>query len=547
MRRFSIWIGLALLVTLCAPPAGAQANENQAWVRAATPSFELYTTGGEGEARAAILFLEQVRAFLQRNNAGLRLPAWPVRVVALRSEREFRAYAGADAAGGVLRRGVHHDTIVTAGLDAARYPALVREYLRSVTGRADIKVPLWLGQGLAEFYSSLKPAASTGSLRIGDIPAGHPATLARGPLLDLPALLGADEKWRAGVRPEQEAVFTAQSWALTHMLALGDAYRPKFPAFVAEALKGTASEEALQAVYGAPVAKVREDLRTYIRDAQYKAYILPYGTERQLGQSSLRVASAMEWNLALAELDAFNPERREEARRTYEKLAAANPQRWEPHAALGYLALASQDREAASRHFTRAEELDCPDAKMYLDWAALAPPSGDELVSIYRKAAALRPEDAETSYLAGLGLASAGDCEGSLRLLVPLKNVAADRQAAYSRAVQGCRVAEPNAASVAPVPAAAPAAPTLRTAEGQLVQIDCVGASARIWLQVAGRRLQYVISQGEAMTLIRGGREVTEDLRCGPQTPPAAVRVRFADPPAMEPGVAGAVLVLEFL
>jgi len=122
------------LLTLAAGRAFSQANDNQAWVRAATPSFELYTTEGEGSARAAILFLEQVRAFLSRNNPGLRLPADAVRIVSLRSERDFRPF-GAPAGGAVFRRGIHHDTIVVQGLDPSRYPALVREYLRAVVSR----------------------------------------------------------------------------------------------------------------------------------------------------------------------------------------------------------------------------------------------------------------------------------------------------------------------------------------------------------------------------------------------------------------------------
>jgi hypothetical protein len=116
-------------------------------------------------------------------------------------------------------------------------------------------------------------------------------------------------------------------------------------------------------------------LATYIKESQYRAYVLPYGSERQLGQTSLRVASPVEWGMALADLDALAPERREQARRTYERLAAANPRRWEPYAGLGYLALAMQDRTAASRNFALAEELDCSDPRMYLDWAALAPPA----------------------------------------------------------------------------------------------------------------------------------------------------------------------------
>lgn len=543
MRRNPIGTGLVLLLTLAAGRAFPQASDNQAWVRAATPSFELYTTEGEGNARAAILFLEQVRAFLARNNPGLRLPADAVRIVSLRSERDFRPFAAPSAPGAVFRPGIHHDTIVVQGLDPSRYPALVREYVRAVVGRFGAAAPYWLQQGLAEFYSTLKAAASAGSLRIGDIPAEHAASLARGRLLDLTALFDAREAPR-----EQAPAFAAQCWALTHMLALTDQYRPKFPALVGEILSGVPSGQALQNVLGKSPAEIQTELAAYVKDAQYKAYVLPYGADRQLGQTSLRVASAVEWNMALADLDALAPERREQARRTYERLAAANPRRWEPYAGLGYLALVMQDRTAAARNFALAEELDCPDPRMYLDWAAMAPPaSADEVISIYRKAAALRPEDAETAFRAGVGLASAGDCEGALRLLEPLKPAGADRQSAWRQAVDRCRPVVAGEQRRAVAPDSSVAAPTVKTTEGQLVQIDCMGSSARVWLQVAGRRLLFVITQGDSLTLVRGGKAVTEDLRCGPQPDAPRVRVQYGEPPAMEPGVQGALQVVEFL
>ena len=67
----------------------AEARGAEAWVRIASPHFELFTSAGERRGREAVLHLERVREFLR---AALGASPGRVRVVAFRSKREFEPY-----------------------------------------------------------------------------------------------------------------------------------------------------------------------------------------------------------------------------------------------------------------------------------------------------------------------------------------------------------------------------------------------------------------------------------------------------------------------
>ncbi|MGH9582577.1 MAG: hypothetical protein ACRD4O_06550, partial [Bryobacteraceae bacterium] len=62
------------------------------WLRVSTPHFEMYTTGGEGQALDELRTFEQVRYFFLKKNGAESVGSGPVRIVAFRSEEEFLPY-----------------------------------------------------------------------------------------------------------------------------------------------------------------------------------------------------------------------------------------------------------------------------------------------------------------------------------------------------------------------------------------------------------------------------------------------------------------------
>src|SRR5690348_5924795 len=62
------------------------------WVKLRSSNFELLTTAGEKKGREAILYFDQVRGLFDSLNASGRAPSSPVRIIAFKSDSEFKPY-----------------------------------------------------------------------------------------------------------------------------------------------------------------------------------------------------------------------------------------------------------------------------------------------------------------------------------------------------------------------------------------------------------------------------------------------------------------------
>ena len=607
--RLVLWA--AAIAGALTPPPAAGADQ---WIRATTPNFELYTTEGQGRAREAVLFFEKVRTFFIRNNKAIQLPAYPVRIVAFRSEKDYRPYSPNQNASAFYQSGLHHETIVMQGLGSTFYEVAVHEYVHLVMREYAHRLPLWLQEGLAEYYSTLS-ALGKDSVKVGEFPKNSTGMLSSYGWMDPATLFRADQAWLARASREQAGVFYAQSWAVTHMLALSDDYRPRYEQFLKETLGGGTTAEVLQKVYGKSVEDFHADLKYYFTRSLFKAYVFPFGLEAQTAPPDIRPATPLEWGVALADLDVERPEKREQARQSYARLATENPGSWEPRMGMAYLELSVRDTAAASLQFASAEKLGCRDPRAFLHWAMYAPPEGDprELARVFLKAAEFKPGDPLVTYRAGLGLAAAGDCEMALEQLSKLKSVTPEQAPNYLQAVAVCahntgqdsraqaaakqllslartpqeeesantfvQMANGSRLQSAPSgtiwtatrsseapsthspaagaesqPAAAPGlllhstvpAPSAKRMEGLLVQVDCLGTSARLWLQTGDSKIAFLIQEGNALTLLRGGQSVQEELKCGPQRPAQKAVIRFSETTDAGSSSQGIVRVLEF-
>jgi Flp pilus assembly protein TadD len=434
-RMLGLWAAAVAGALTPAPAAGAE----QAWILATTPNFELYTTESQAKAREAVLHFENVRAFFVRSSKALKLPAYPVRIVAFRSEKEYRPYRPGENASAYYRGGVHHDTIVMQALGNSSYEVATHEYVHLLLRDASDKLPMWLQEGLAEYYSTLRQTGKN-SVRVGGFPEGRIATLQAYVWMDTETLIRADHAWLARASQEQAGVFYAQSWAMVHLLALSDEYRPKYQQFLAEVFSGAATIDALRKVYGKSVGEIRAELRNYFSASLFKAYFFPFGLEAETTPPDIRPATAVEWRVALADLDAAIPEKREQARQAYARLAAENPESWELRMGMAYLELSARDLAAASQQFAAAEKLGCRDPRAFLHWGMYAPAEGGprERARVFLKAAELKPGDPAIAYNAGLGLAAAGDCDAALPHLLKLPSITPAQAPFYLRAVAVC-------------------------------------------------------------------------------------------------------------
>ena len=244
---------LALLLIAAALPAVSA--DRPEWSRLTTPHFELYTTAGEKKGREAILYFEQVRSFFnQAAPLGNNASEFPVRIIVFRSEKQYRPYSASSVAFAYYTASRTRDYIVLQDAEAEHFPAAIHEYMHLMAHRAGFNFPVWLNEGWADLYSTLKPMGKKSM--IGDLIPGHVQTLAREKWLDLETLTSVNQRSPEYNEKNRVGIFYAESWALVHMLYLAPDYQTKFNAFVNAILRGQSVAEACQTAYGRSSAQI---------------------------------------------------------------------------------------------------------------------------------------------------------------------------------------------------------------------------------------------------------------------------------------------------
>lgn len=417
----------AALAVLCVS-VHAQSPAN--WSLARSPHFEAYTQASPEQARAAVLRLEQLRAFFAQQTGLKPDGPGPVRVIAFRSVREYEPYRLRVPADAYYVGTEGRDYLVLSSLNLADFGTAAHEYAHALQRAAGFHLPPWLGEGLAEFLSTAR-VGERGSSIGGELPA-RAQMLRRPEWIPLPQLLAiAAEPSSAGNR-DRASLFYAESWALTDMLLLSPEYEPRFSRLASALHTGARSAQALPAVYGKSLAEIERDLRVWVDRRRIAAVPLP-GVAAGAFTIDVTPVSAQDSRLLLADLLAASGELvRAEA--AYTALAREVASSAEVPAALGAIALRKGDTAGAQREWQRAISLGIADAALCYRYGQLASTAGvspAEVRAAYQRALALRPDFDDARYALALLEKNLGENEAALADLRAMHNVAPVRAYHY--------------------------------------------------------------------------------------------------------------------
>ena len=138
------------------------------------------------------------------------------------------------------------------------------EYAHLIISNASRRVPMWLNEGLAEYYSTYQVQNGGRGAVVGGAITPHLLLLNHETLLPLETLLKVTEGSPLYNEGERRSVFYAQSWALTHMLMLGEPRRaPQLARYLETLDQGVAAPDAWQQIFGSDA--IERDLQKYIR------------------------------------------------------------------------------------------------------------------------------------------------------------------------------------------------------------------------------------------------------------------------------------------
>ena len=235
--------------------------ESGKWIRVRTPRFEFLSSTREGETRAAA---NEIEALANALDAPVK--ATPTLVFLFARRRESQPYFDLlfarqrSAATGAY---VRHEGGGTMFLDGSRKQRIERtamhELVHDLLGTRDLRMPLWLEEGLAEYYANA--VVNGDEVIVGQPIAEHLRLLSntRRPLA-IEALLAVTAESESAALP----IFYAQSWMVVDWLMTLDA--GAFLALVDDIGRGTTVEEALRVHFD----KSPRDLQAALRRGQFR-------------------------------------------------------------------------------------------------------------------------------------------------------------------------------------------------------------------------------------------------------------------------------------
>jgi tetratricopeptide (TPR) repeat protein len=297
------FLGVAILLAtpLVNPLAGAK---HETWFEARSPNFIVVCNAGEKQARKTAIRFEQIRAVFRRELLFASKHESPViTIMAVKDEDsvkallpEYWAKGRAHPAGMFLENMNQYFALVQLDAPGSNpYNTIYHEYFHSLTAPYYPNLPVWVSEGLAEFY---------GNTQIGDseVGLGRPdedliVELKQGGLMPLDVLFKVDHNSPYYNEQNKISVFYAESWALTHYLMVGDksSHRAMLQAYVNAMTKGATQEQAATQAFG-DLKKLQAALFAYIGNAAFYYIKAPPPPEIAAGDLQVRELSDAEVN-----------------------------------------------------------------------------------------------------------------------------------------------------------------------------------------------------------------------------------------------------------
>jgi tetratricopeptide (TPR) repeat protein len=397
------------------------------WIKVSTANFDLYTSTSESDARQTLETFERTRDFFLRVKPATQVSQLPITLVAFANAKEYKQYSAKSFTPAYFTSDEQRDYIVMSDLGELRERAAVHEYVHVLVRHSGLNVPLWLNEGMADVYSTMK--VQDGRVVVGATPKDRTYSLVNTKWLRLPALLAVDARSPAYNEATRAGVFYAQSWLLAHMLMLGEGYAEKFPAFVERLSASGSAQTAFSEIYGKPVAEIEMGMNTYLRQTSIGAAGFR-ATLRTAEIGPARAATDLEMGVILAKLTGFAG-RPAEAMSRLEQLAATHPANVEIDEAKAYAAFRGGDVAAALGYFQTALARGASSWKTHWDYARLLLlDGGDRKVRMQslRKALDAKPDLADARLMLGVDLYTAEEFAEALTELQRIKDIGADRE-----------------------------------------------------------------------------------------------------------------------
>jgi tetratricopeptide (TPR) repeat protein len=277
---------LALTPSSFAQEAG-RAPMSRDWKRLRTPALTVIGNASDRDLRRTAEEIERFRAAIHALSPGAPMTsAAPMVAVVFRDDSALTPFKPRNRGKPIENVAAYFaplpdiNYIVLAPNESREftYRVIFHEYTHFLVYRSTPRLPMWLNEGLADFYSTFNGSEADRRMILGrPIVEYRTALRSYGGLIPFKKFLSSSALPELLRTPLGTHRFYAQSWAFTHYLLIGEngAYRPKLRAFMAALQAGQSSDLAFAATFGTDVDALERGLQSYLNQATMMAMQLP--------------------------------------------------------------------------------------------------------------------------------------------------------------------------------------------------------------------------------------------------------------------------------
>jgi len=255
--------------------AELDADAGSTWSRLDTPSFTFFSDAPPEVTRRYAGELETFRRFVaQTLGDGAVASPLATEVYLFASRESFSGFSLGELnvgwfAGTRQANVIALDTSSAAGTEVAYH-----EYVHFVVENSTPAVPLWLNEGLAEFYSTFRTRSE--ELEVGRPLDRHVNFLRRNRLISFDDLFAIERDSPEYTEQRRRGAYYAQSWAFVHYLLVGQKeFHVEVDDFLGRLRDGQEADSAFREAFGTSTVGLRRDLEHYISQASFEYLVIP--------------------------------------------------------------------------------------------------------------------------------------------------------------------------------------------------------------------------------------------------------------------------------
>jgi tetratricopeptide (TPR) repeat protein len=415
-RIIAIFCVLAMLAPAAQLPL--RGAKRDTWVEVRSPNFIVVSNAGEKQARKTAIQFEQIHTLFREGLAVAQgRPSPVITIFAVKDEKslgdllpEYWTKGHMHPSGIFLYRMNQYYAAVNLEAQGTNpFATMYHEYYHSLTIPYFPDLPIWLSEGLADFFGQSEVNGNVATMGTPD-----PALieeLRRNRLIPLDVLFHVDASSPYYNEENKTSVFYAESWALTHYLMIGDkqAHRQMLLDYAAALSSGATQDQAAAKAFG-DLKKLQDQLSQYVSKFTFSYFQMKAPAEPPPSDLQARVLSDAEEEAYRGGF--FAVRGRPEAKQILQNAVNLDPKLALAHQNLGLEEYWEGNRESALASISEAVKLDPKNGLTHYLRASLSFygaggfPQDAQIEEDLRQSIASKPDFAPANALLGLYLST---------------------------------------------------------------------------------------------------------------------------------------------